>query len=122
MTKRLLFAQFYCLAIVAILHLLGLKLYLYWVFFWYDFLVHFLGGVWAGLAICWALSQFGWPIRLTHVVLAIVAIGIGWEIFEIAIGAPREPWYGLDTAIDLLLDALGGLAGYWYAARLRTQS
>lgn len=98
----------------------------YWRFWWFDGVMHFLGGATVGLVIAWGWRYipwgphhwFGWSLRQS------VAIGLGfamlvWEAGEYFAGialqteAAWEP-YPLDTAIDVALGALGG----WCVVRL----
>ena len=43
---------FITVAIVAALHLSALQFYLYWRFWWFDLLTHFLGGLWVAVSFC----------------------------------------------------------------------
>jgi len=77
-------------------------------------MMHFLGGLFVGLSTLWffftseyvQLNQ-----RVRNVILvagvSIVLIGIGWEIFEILAGVPREDNFIIDTVVDLTMDVLG---------------
>lgn len=115
--RQLLFAQFTLLAITASLYFIGFALYLYWVFWWYDIVLHFLGGAWALLAITWLFATVGkthtWALQIGIVIL----IGIAWEFFEALIGAPRESKYLFDTSLDLLMDVFGALFALWFVNR-----
>jgi hypothetical protein len=102
-------------ALVSVLHYLGFQYNLYWVFWWYDILVHFLGGalvaVFAVMGVRWYRydaqidSRSVWLIGIG----AAVAIGITWEIYELAIGLV-EVEYIADTTLDLVMDIVGAFA------------
>lgn len=116
--RKLLFLQFFVLSALAFLYFLGLLLYLEWVFWWYDIVLHFLGGVWVALALYTAIVYFGQTPAAAGVIGGLIIVGILWEIFELAIGAPREANYFLDTSLDLLMDVLGGFFGFLIGERV----
>lgn len=113
---------FWSLLLVAItmLHLVALELYLYWVYSWFDIMMHFLGGLFIGLSTLWFFLQSGYVRMrqsLRNVILiagsSIILVGVGWEIFEVLAGIPIEENFALDTTIDLIMDAIGAfVAGY----------
>lgn len=115
--RKLLHLQFFTLVTVTVLYFVGLALYLIWVLWWYDILLHFLGGVWVGLAVCTVLRFYERQPRLWHVIAGILVVGVAWELFEVAVGAPREANYALDTSIDLVMDTLGSIVGLLVARR-----
>ena len=104
------------LVVIAILHISALELSLYWVFWWFDILVHFLGGLFVVLFALWFFFESKY-VRLSksikHVVIvsggSIILVGGGWEIFELLAGVPIEENFVLDTAIDLSMDVLGAI-------------
>lgn len=107
--RQLLFAQFTILGITALLYFAGFVLYLQWVFWWYDIVLHFLGGAWVVLALLWMLSLRGVQVSWATCIAVTIAVGIAWECFEFLIGAPRERNYLFDTSLDLLMDVIGGV-------------
>lgn len=77
-------------------------------------MMHFLGGLFVGLSALWFFFTSGYTqlsLRVRNIVLvagfSIILIGIGWEIFEILAGIPREDNFITDTITDLTMDALG---------------
>lgn len=101
--------------IIVLLDSLGQLLRLYWSVWWFDVLMHFLGGAWAGLLLL-SLSRYA-PKPLRRFLpaekhwfyyLAILAIGVGWEFYEVMVGliVTPEP-YPIDTSIDIVMDLLG---------------
>lgn len=90
---------------------IALAEFLYWRWWWFDILMHFLGGVLiGGLALVTSMT-FGINRAFTFVVL-FFAIGVGWEIFERTFGLYRAYGYFGDTLLDLLMDALGAAVVY----------
>ncbi len=82
--------------------------FLYWRFEWFDILMHFLGG----LAIATFLIGFFVTKQRALLIALFFAIAIGWEIFEVLVGSPREANYALDTVMDLIMDTIGGALAY----------
>ncbi len=107
---------FFLILIIAILHLGGIYLHLYWRLFWFDWIVHVLGGIWISITTLFLSIQKSRGSLFRNMAIGIMAavlIGIGWEIFEVRVGAalPYDPLYPLDTATDLGLDIVGGIIG-----------
>ncbi|MCR4334611.1 MAG: hypothetical protein NUV47_02705 [Patescibacteria group bacterium] len=113
------------LVVTAILHLSALKFYLYWDIWWFDIVVHFLGGIWAGATVFWIYyfsGRFKNPVSsplyfFMIILFGSLLIGVIWEIFEYKIGAtfvvPGGD-YITDTVYDLAMDVVGGLSVYLY--------
>jgi VanZ family protein len=100
-----------CSAILAYANAIAIAEYLYWKYVWFDILMHFLGGFVLGLFAVGLLDKFR-PVLFFGFVTALC---IGWEVFEYYFGLPREANYAFDTALDLLMDALGALIAYMIA-------
>ncbi|MBI1999573.1 MAG: hypothetical protein HYS74_02940 [Parcubacteria group bacterium] len=120
-----LFSIFAALVILAGFHLGGLFAAWYLRFTWLDASVHFLGGVWISGMFLWFLRLSGlvkrprtWPRPLLFIGVAVAALAVGilWELFELAIGGASvaEPDYAFDTATDLIADTLGIVAAMLY--------
>ena len=97
---------------------------LYWTLWWYDIVLHFLGGVFIGLLVLWVRFLSGYiaaPLVWSKgriflfTLFWTLVIGIGWEVFEWLVG---NTWdmerYWLDTSIDVALDIIGGVVGWFY--------
>lgn len=108
---------------IVVLDLLAQYLALYWVFRWFDLLVHFLGGLWVGLALLWLWYRSGYGralslpegyLRPLGIALAAgLAVGLLWEAYEFIIwflsetGVPDN--FTIDSLGDLVMDILGAL-------------
>lgn len=113
---------FITIVIVATLHFSALQFYLYWRFWWFDILIHFLGGLWVGLSFLWLFFQSGFVNiiknnknnNLAVAFLASLFIGIMWEIFEYHFGTvfTDASNYVVDTITDISFDLVGGFAAY----------
>jgi hypothetical protein len=110
--------------IIFAMHVTAIFLHLYWTLWWYDIILHFLGGAFIGFLILWlrfSSGYFGAQLKssetslLFFVLIVTLAIGIGWEVFERLLG---NTWsiegYYLDTALDIMFDLLGSISAFLY--------
>lgn len=121
-----LFKEITVLAVmVAGLHLLALKLFLYWTTNWFDIPMHFLGGLLIGLImvfVCYVSGYFNFPTTHRGSVFVVVlggvlVVGLIWELWEIFVGFTDVIEDQADTILDLIMDILGGCAALAYSAR-----
>lgn len=88
----------------------------FWLFWWADILLHTAGG--ALVVASWfaveRLQVFSRLMRLwhSHPLLVLVAMMVGWEIFEYAFGMANNTDYISDTIQDFIFGSLGGLTVY----------
>lgn len=116
--------SFLVLAILVALHLVGSSFSWYWVYPWFDVLVHILGGLWVGLVFLWLASYLNQinslkDYRAKSLLIALVAallVGVVWELIEnyAQIAFVNANSYSLNTALDLLNDSIGGILAYLY--------
>lgn len=105
---------------IAIFHNVATAHFLYWFYPWTDLVVHFFAGLWVALSSYWVLrfwrnKSYSYNPRNIFIATFGVAviIGILWEVFEYQIGLIQySPWYINDTLADLLMDTIGGVAGF----------
>jgi hypothetical protein len=103
-----LFAAFLLAALLASVHVFALDHFWYWYFPWLDVPVHLLGGLFMGTAVIGVLGQYR-----PRTFLVVVMLGaVGWELFELGINFTRELNFVFDTALDLLMDAIGITLSY----------
>lgn len=111
--------------IIAILHTLATYFYWYWGIWWFDMLMHFLGGVWVGLVSLWFFFLSGMvesKIKTNRriIITAVVSVGlIGflWEVFELSVSKLivfEELNSVIDTTTDFLMDILGAISASIY--------
>lgn len=108
---------------IFMLNQLALEHYLYFFYWWYDIMMHFLGGLLIGGLAAWGALRFDgdarWGRVLIVTLVSIAAVGIGWEIFEYATGQYiGQESIVLDTAVDLVMDVVGAVAAAWSLYRL----
>lgn len=118
MFNKYFWSMFVCLCSIAILHIIGTQENYYWSTNWYDFPMHFLGGLWLALFFLWLGSWVSLPIapsNVFRVFVFVLIVGIFWELYELYfhITDVSDHIYVWDTSHDLIMDITGGLIG-WY--------
>ncbi len=109
---------------VALLHSFALAFELYWILPWFDIGMHFFGGATVALLL-YALMDFKVPVPLLAnslggFLLVVLAIAIGWEVFEVWVGIAMAPNYVLDTSVDIVMGLLGCFVGFYLGRALHT--
>jgi len=117
--NKILLISFLLVLTTGVLHIIANINHLYWNSFWFDGLMHFLGGTSVGMLAIWFWFQSGiFEISVPskrevffYTIVCTILIGIGWEVFEFAhdIAGPLGGKYALDTYNDLVFDFLGGI-------------
>ncbi len=103
--------------LIFLLNYLAMEFYWYTSIWYFDMIMHFLGGVWLSLAIIYfsppQKADLSYALK---VLLAVFAIGFGWEIFEVLIDRfiTQDIFNLLDTLSDLFFDVSGGAAVLLY--------
>lgn len=110
--------------VLALAHMMAQRLHLYWTYRWLDVPMHFLGGVWVGLAALWLWYYSGWgrrPGAVQHRPFLValgggLAFGLLWECFDflvwsLVVGSfPQN--YLADSVLDITMDVLGACVAY----------
>jgi len=102
---------------IFLVNLVALKFYWYYSIWYFDMIMHFLGGLWLGLAFFWLFSFKELSLKLIlKVILGILLIGIFWEIFEILVNKTiaQNPFNILDAVSDIYFDLAGGIFAILY--------
>ncbi len=106
---------------IAILHTVAIYFYLYYELWWFDILMHFVGGFWTVLFFLWLLVFSGAflldverknPAILSFLATSfIVIVAVFWEIFELKFGLTslNDFDYIQDTVSDIFSAFAGGL-------------
>jgi len=123
--------------LVGVLHLPAVLNDWYFYFWWYDVMMHVLGGVamgflaytlWSALETRAAETWRALLLQLGFVLGFVAMIGIGWEWAEALADAIVLPALGMadaqlgltDTMLDLYFDLLGGLVA-WALMNVRSR-
>jgi len=123
--KPLLFELLFFSALTAFLHLVALRLYLYWTVPWFDIPMHFLGGFVIGLLALYLFYVSDWAefpkdhlgSIFTMTLGSVLLVGLGWELWELFMGLTDALNDLVDTFVDLVMDILGGIAAFLYGKR-----
>jgi VanZ family protein len=96
--------------LVIVLYIAAVHIGLFWIFDWYDSVMHIIGGMAIGYLSLWMNSKRS---ALWHAVILATSIGIVWEIFE-RIGnhfVPKLLAYGGmgDTILDVVCAIIGAV-------------
>ena len=94
---------------ILLLNYLAMKFYWYSSIWYFDMPMHFLGGVWLGLALLWFLKIKEISLMLIFkMILGVLIIGVLWEIFEIILNnyTTQSPFNSLDTISDIFFDVI----------------
>jgi len=125
--KKLLKLIIYLMFFIFIANLLAQKFYWYSSIWYFDMIMHFLGGVWQGLFFIWFFSINDLPLfRLSldaidfkliyKTILFVLLIGVLWEFFEFFTNnyVGHDPFNTLDTISDIFFDLAGGAFAVFY--------
>lgn len=87
---------------------------------WWDMLMHLIGGIFAGLVGAWWAMFFNLRPRLLHCIAAALLLGAGVEVLEYYLDLLRSPFmnYPLDVTKDMIIDCVGGALAYLAIQRL----
>lgn len=98
------------------LHQLALDNHLYMKFWFYDIMMHFLGGVCVALLIYCIALFFNLNFlknNILNIIFCTFVIGVFWELFEVYYKIAGHPIhtlaYKLDTIKDLIMDTSGAV-------------
>lgn len=109
--------------LIALLQFCATRNFWYWEYWWFDIVMHFLGGLFVVGSYLW-LVRFEAPrIIAKHIPLflsafvVVLVIGVAWELFEYGTGMYNAVNYTLDTTLDLFTDGAGMLFAYFIFKR-----
>lgn len=121
------------LYIIAALNFLADYFHLYYILWWFDILMHFLGGFWVGGMVLWFYffnirinKKFSVSNRTGKLLLyfaAVLAVSVVWELFEFSLDTFVVSRTNdiMDTLSDLFMDALGAgsMLAYFFYGKYR---
>mgnify|MGYP001572982539 CR=1 FL=1 len=118
--NRYLLPSILLLALVSALNWLANAQDYYYTTNWYDFMMHFLGGLSISFLILWLLNlsifnRFRYLSRALCLIFLVLIIGVFWEYFELYFGLTHmsDVGYAWDTAHDIIMDILGAVVAVW---------
>lgn len=106
---------------LAITHSIAVYFSLYWFWWWFDIVMHTLGGVFLiGVVYTFvrlrilSAQWLSFGLRLVGIVVVTL---ISWEVFGVWVEAGFKTGWLLDTILDFGFGILGVLIGYWLIKR-----
>ena len=112
--------------LILILDKLALHYSLYWHLWWFDIVMHFLGGFWLAFAAYYIFYFSGYFKKMskkfsffTLSLTTVILIGVLWELLEcVAKVSTIQSNYILDTYLDLFMDVTGWLVAYFILLKI----
>ncbi len=105
---------------IFLLNYLAMSFYWYSSIWYFDMIMHFLGGIWLGLAFIWLfkIEKISFKLIL-KIILGVLLISILWEVFEIILdkNITGNSFNTLDTISDISFDLAGGFFAVLYFLR-----
>ena len=122
----------FLIALIAGLNFFAFQSSWYFYHWWFDLVMHFLGGLFIGLTVWWLYQLFftllatkKLSLRSSFILMigAILIMGLGWELFEFSVDEYWDTHLNIklievlqvsqeDTSSDLLFDILGGVTAW----------
>lgn len=122
--NRLFFRAVTLFLLVCVLEYFAEVFYFHWTIWWYDVILHHLGGACAGTAFLYSyydlfkISKFNKQGAIKLVFLFVLFVGVVWEIYELIHGDSSFSdgvFYYRDTFSDLIADSAGGFFSVYFS-------
>jgi len=107
----------YLILVIFAANFVANELYWYYTIWYFDMIMHFIGGFWIGLLFFYIFPEkYSSKNVVALVALFVFMIGVGWEVFEVLVSNTfaKNPFNILDTSSDLVFDLTGGLSATFY--------
>lgn len=116
--KKLLKKILFLILFIFFLNLLANKFYWYVSIWYFDMIMHTLGGIWLAFSVIFVLNIQDFSRKIFFkIIFGVFLVGLGWEIFEFGVDEIilKNPFNTkIDTLSDLVCDTFGGLIGIFY--------
>jgi hypothetical protein len=116
-SKRLLKHIIFLMIVMFVADYLAKAFYWYYSLWYFDVMMHFLGGFWVGLFFIYVFYRKELRLSsISRIILYTLAVGVLWEVFEFYVFNQMggNPFDLFDTTSDLLLDLAGGYGAIFY--------
>lgn len=112
----------YSIVFLAVVNFIAIRGDMYYLFWYFDMPMHFLGGLSAMYLICYVFYtkvQLYTKLPIFYLLLGVLVIGLGWEVFEyIFLNLyAGQPFSFSDSLSDIFFDLAGGSLGILYISR-----
>lgn len=107
-------------ALLLFLHVGAIKFGWYYLFYEFDMLPHFLGGLVVFLIIYNFALIFEKEIKISKILLLVFFVTVGWEFFEIYLDNTFGVEYArtFDSVSDIFLGMAGATIGAFFTAKI----
>lgn len=98
-----------------------MRFYWYSSIWYFDMPMHFLGGLWLGLALLWFFKIKDISLKsIFYLILGVLLIGVLWEVFEVIIDEiiTGNLFNTSDTISDIFFDLAGGTFAIFYFLKI----
>ncbi len=102
---------------IFLINFAAMKLHWYSLLWWFDIPMHYLGGLWLGLATVYFLPPKSINIKsILKVILVMLFFAVGWEVFEYFVdeNISRNGFDIGDTLSDICFDLAGAFTSVIY--------
>lgn len=114
--------RFFALALPFVAaHLIAMRYFLYFYVPWFDVLMHTWGGFLTimGFVMLGSIGSRRLALSRALMILGLFGVMTIWEVFEYVYGiAGTHPSYAIDTTLDIVAGAVGGLLALFLFRRL----
>jgi len=121
MDRKKLFKRLSLLVVsIFLANFLAMQFHWYSSMWYFDILMHFLGGLWVGLFVFWLLKIKDISFSsVSKILFGVLIIGALWEIFEIVVNnlIAKNTFNVTDTVTDLIMDMIGGVVSIFYFSK-----
>lgn len=108
---------------LALVHMVAIKLSLYWEIGWFDNLMHLFGGVVLVLLLYTLvdINMLGrrWLDAWRRTALLVAIILVGWEVLGVLMLMRFKEGFITDTSLDILFGILGSIIGWFIGRQLK---
>lgn len=106
---------------LAVTHSAAVYFSLYWYIWWFDMVMHTLGGIFL-IGVLYTFVRIrvlsaAWLTYGSRLVGAIILVLISWEVFGVWVEGGFKFGWLQDTILDVGFGILGALIGYWLIKR-----
>ena len=130
MSRNMLFKILACLVIsICIVNFFASTFHWYYSIWYFDMIMHFLGGAWLGLLAVWLLLRKSTALEQPYglvfkAIVAVFILGAGWELYEALVDysvVHNFSRFNLgDTFSDVCCDLAGGILATLFAVKNST--
>ncbi len=102
---------------IFVINFLANKFYWYYSIWYFDIIMHFLGGFWLALVAVYLFKPTNNFLQsIPRLLLFVLVLGLGWEVFEFLFNNYLAQNYFdfWDSLSDVLFDVIGGLCAILY--------